>query len=534
MNLAEQLAALSADTYDSLACFLPEMILCVTIVLLLMCQFFSAKRCIHAVWISLAGTLVAFVVASFDWWYSGWFVPERIDQEIFTGMLIFDSFTLFFRLLLLGFLILFLIFTRLSEVPNRENAADLHCLMLGAVVGMCTMASANHLMMVFLAVELASIPSYALAGLQKDDRKASEAALKFAVYGAGAAGIMLYGITLLAGTLGTAHLPTAAERLAEMVQSPHFESRQTVLLLGGLMTLAGLGFKLTAFPFHFWCPDVFEGATAEIGAFLSIASKAAALALLVRLCLGFSGEALTETSARLALVPVQTAISTMLMLLAAITTTFGNFAAFGQTNIKRLLAYSTIAHAGYLMMPIAAAVALLGVEVGLAREALAAMNAYAIVYLFMNLVAFAIVAFLRNEIHSEEIASYAGLIQLVPGVAICMTFAMFSLVGLPPWAGFLAKVQIFAALARAEMWPLLTVGAINTVVSLFYYLRVVKVMAFESPPTNTLALRLSLLGSPRGLFLLVVTIPLVVLFFLWQPVMTLANFSVQQLFVHLP
>lgn len=534
MNLAEQLKTLSADTYASLACFLPETILCGTIVVLLLCQFFALSRRLHGVWISLAGTALAFTVAVLDWWHSGWLAPGRMDAELFTGLLIFDSFTLFFRLLLLGFLILFLVFTRLSGVPNRENAADLHTLVLGAVVGMCVMASANHLLMVFLAVELASVPSYALAGLQKDDRKASEAALKFAVYGAGAAGMMLYGITLLAGTLGTAHLPTAAERLAEMVQSPLMESRQTILLLGGLMTLAGLGFKVTTFPFHFWCPDVFEGATAEVGAFLSIASKAAALALLARLGLGFAGEALTETSARLALVPVQYAISMLIVLLAAVTTTFGNLAAFGQTNIKRLLAYSTIAHAGYLMMPIAAAVFLVGVDVALARDALAAMNAYAMVYLLMNLVAFATVAFLRNEIHSEEIASYAGLMQLCPGPAICMTFAMFSLVGLPPWAGFLAKVQIFAALARAGMWALLTVGAINTVISLFYYLRVVRVMAFETRQAALPEPQINLLGSAAGLYLLVITIPLVGLFFLWQPLMVLAGSSVQQLFVQGP
>ena len=204
----------------------------------------------------------------------------------------------------------------------------------------------------------------------------------------------------------------------------------TVLTLGGLMLMVGVAFKLSAVPFHFWAPDVFEGATAEVAAFLSVASKAAALGLLVRLATGFaypSGLAFPESSlprdpaaiatAVAALAPVRQYIVVLISVLAAVTCTFGNLAAYGQTNMKRLLAYSTIAHAGYMMMPVAAAVSLLGdaTTMDAARDAVSALIVYIGIYLFMNLAAFAIVAFLRNAIHSEEIADYAGLIRTLAG-----------------------------------------------------------------------------------------------------------------------
>ena len=196
-------------------------------------------------------------------------------------MLVYDTFTVYFRTLLLLFAVLFVIFTQHLGHSRRDDAPDVYALVLGATLGMCMMASANHLLMVFLGVEMASVPSYALAGMLKGRRQSSEAALKYAVYGAGAAGVMLYGISLLAGVLGSCPLPTMAVRLAELLQPANLEhgigaDTHMVLALGGLMVMVGLAFKLSAVPFHFWCPDVFEGASAEVNAFLSVASKAAA------------------------------------------------------------------------------------------------------------------------------------------------------------------------------------------------------------------------------------------------------------------
>ncbi len=237
---------------------------------------------------------------AFPWQWRYAAIPPAVP--IFTGTLVSDSFTVVLRGLLLLFAILFTTFTQIAgatgeqdgRLRGRSSAAsapfslcddmtEFYVLMLGALLGMCLMISANHVVMVLLGVEMASVPCYVLAGMQRNRSKSSEAALKYAVFGAGTAGIMLYGLSLLAGVLGTAHLPTMTARLAELISSGAGADRTMVLVLGGLMLTVGVAFKLSAVPFHFWAPDVFEGATAEVAAFLSVASKAAALGLLVRL-----------------------------------------------------------------------------------------------------------------------------------------------------------------------------------------------------------------------------------------------------------
>jgi NADH-quinone oxidoreductase subunit N len=204
-------------------------------------------------------------------------------------------------------------------------------------------------------------------------------------------------------------------------------------------------------------------------------------------------------------------------------------AAYGQTNMKRLLAYSTIAHAGYMMMPVAAAVTLVGVDLAMARSAVASLVVYISIYLFMNLAAFAIVAFLRNALGSEEIADYAGLVRRSPGLTVCMTIVMFSLVGLPPLAGFWGKWVIFSSLVQAKLWTLLLVGVLNTVLSLFYYLRVVKVMIFSPEPLHREAPQIPL-ASLVGSYAAMLTVPVVALFFLLDRLLYWANAAASSLF----
>ncbi len=609
MTFFNLISDLQTDTLRSLALFAPELILCVTIVILLLARMIIGRG-LSASLIALIGSLAAFGCAAGD----GYLVccggaenlakvfPEGTHQvQIFTGMLVFNAFTVYFRTFLLAFTCLFVFFTWRSGIPDREDGPDFYTLALGAIIGMCLMVSANHLLMVFLAVEMASVPSYALAGMLKGRRQSSEAALKFAIYGAGAAGVMLYGISLLSGAVGSLRFPEVAIGLANLLMDNPQPSVLMALALGGLMVMVGLAFKLSAVPFHFWAPDVFEGAAAEIGGFLSVASKAAALALLVRLAVGFThvpeesptaekqpAPAKTETAqtqtaqtqtapaaprfyialqnqaggieappedsstsasaapapeashpkqapagdplaepgasdfpqptaaqANAALAPVRYFISSLVALLAAITATWGNLAAYGQTNIKRLLAYSTIAHAGYMMMPVAAAMALSGED---AASALAAVAFYVVMYLFMNLGAFAVVAFVRNQIRSEEIADYAGLIKESPGLAICFGVIMMSLLGLPPLAGFAAKFAVFGSLADARLWTLFVIAGANTAVSVFYYLRVLKVMALEEAPANRPPIHTPVFASVNGLFVFVLTLPLIGLGVFWGPV----------------
>jgi NADH-quinone oxidoreductase subunit N len=242
---------------------------------MLILRLFKLTARLNAFWIAIIGSTVALYYAAPFEHLVGDGLPRR---ELFGGMLVYDSFAIYVRSILLVFVILFAVFTRLSGIPDREDSADFFCMVLGATIGLCLMSSANHLLVIFLAVEMASVPSYALAAMLKGRRQASEAALKYSIYGAGAAGVMLYGISLLAGMLNTAHLPTLAMNLSAAL--PTMDGPETmVLALAGLMVGVGLAFKLSAVPFHFWCPDVFEGASAEINAFLSVASKAGALAL---------------------------------------------------------------------------------------------------------------------------------------------------------------------------------------------------------------------------------------------------------------
>jgi NADH-quinone oxidoreductase subunit N len=563
---------LQSDTVNSLQLFKPELAICATIVVMLFVRVFTIGQKLDPFWLALIGTFIAF-------WYA---LPAGgIDklgeigrQEIFTGMLVYDSLTVYFRMFLLAFALAFIVLVRMTGLADREDGQDFYSLLLGATLGMCLMASANHLMTVFLAVEMASVPSYVLAGILKGRRRASEAALKYAVYGAGAAGVMLYGISLLAGLVGSAHLPTIATRLVAMdipaMAAGDGGGSLMVLALSGLMIMVGLAFKLSAVPFHFWCPDVFEGASAEVDAFLSVASKAAAMALLVRVALGVTaappqdtvaldrpvavqtvaylqerepasaGGALVKSAPAPTIIspasvdriaPVRSFIVHMLAVIAAITCTFGNLAAYGQTNIKRLLAYSTIAHAGYMLMAVAAAVQLTGTNAASAREAVAALVFYLAMYVFMNLGAFAIVAFLRGAIGSEEIADYAGLIRSVPAVAVALVVILVSLIGIPPMAGFFGKFAIFAALMDAGgpvMLSLLVIAGLNTVISLIYYLRVAVTVTMDPEPETRGPVSLGILPVA---YVLAVSIP--VLYFGIRPdgVYQIALDATRQLFM---
>jgi NADH-quinone oxidoreductase subunit N len=557
--------SLIRDTLDlSLPLFRPELVLSGSIVVLLLARVFPLLDRIPPFAIALVGAIAALVAAVPDGGMtaSAWTTIER--HELFTGMLVYDAVTVYMRVFLMAFAVLFVILSRLTGIADRDDGQDYYALVFGSTIGMCLMASANHMLTLFLAVEMASVPSYVLAGIVKGRQRSSEAALKYAVYGAGAAGIMLYGTSLLAGLLGSAHLPTMTQRLIAFDVPGKLavgDPSVTVLALGGLMLGVGLAFKLSAVPFHFWCPDVFEGAAAEIGGFLSVASKAAALALLIRVGLGF-GYAPNEATAlrdrqqrrpaiasideatgtavkpfavlqaeasqderpptngdvqdgveasESPLSPVRRFLVTLTALVAIVTCTFGNLAAYGQKNIKRMLAYSTIAHAGFMMMPVAAAVALAGKnDLDGARESVSAVLFYATIYLFMNLGAFAIVAFLRNSMRSEEIRDYAGLIGRSPLAAVSFTLILVSLIGLPPLAGFWPKLRVLQSLYEAG-GPLLVfvmiAAAINTAISLVYYLRVAKTMCVDPQPDTSLPVELGFLPAT---YILAMAAPIVI------------------------
>ncbi len=479
---------------DSLA-FLPELLVCGVIILLLLLRLFPFLDRLHLGWLALVSTLAILGVGCCQWVgeCSYLLTPERAAEEAgssgqplvcFTGMLVYDRLTLFLRLFLLGFSALIIWLSLLTGIPDREDSADFYCLLLGATLGMMLMASANHLLMIYVAVEMASLPSYALAGFLKGRRQSSEAALKYVVYGGGAGGVMLYGISLLAGKFGTAYLPDVATAFVTAVYPAGHVVFDPVLVLGTLFVMVGIAFKLSAVPFHFWCPDVFEGAAAEVAGFLSVASKGAALALLARVSFTLTGVDPLVTNNSGNWMAVAQYLVPALAFFAALTATFGNLAAYLQTNLKRLLAYSTIAHAGYMMMGVAT----------LTRDGISAVLFYLVAYLFMNLGAFAVVAFLRNETGSEDLADFRGLVRRSPWMVITLSVFLLSLLGIPPLVGFIAKFQVFQALYEAgqqygnagegvlsrTLYALLGIGALNTVLSAVYYIKVMKVMILDS------------------------------------------------------
>ena len=584
------ITGLKADSFDSLNLFMPEITLCAFIALFLAVRLITSR--IDLFWVALTGAVVGLISSN----------PLQLcgdtvqSTEMFTGLLVHDGLTVAIRSILMLFLVLFLIFTKISGVPDKEDGADVYSLVFGSTLGMCLMASANHLLIVFMAIEMAGVPSYVLAGLIKGRKRGSESALKYAIYGAGAAGVMLYGISLLVGLAGTAHLPTMALSLAEIIPAAGL-GEQAVLCLSAVMIAVGIAFKLSAVPFHFWAPDVFHGACAEVNAFLSVASKAAALALLLRLAVGlgsvplneidptqtisdkqaliqsdlpatqmvtFEKEAVdvktsghaekvatdesreseqkhSEVDPRLeikqkhdeALSPVRNFISLLVAFFAVLTATFGNLAAYGQKNIKRLLAYSTIAHAGYMMMAISPLMVMLGTNNQAAEEAASALIQYIVVYTFLNLGAFSIIAFLRNYVGSEEIEDYSGLVKSRPVLVISLALIFFSLVGLPPLSGFLGKFAIFASLAdgystagSSALLILLLAGGINTAISLFYYLGVIKTMVMGEP-NDEHHLGDRPVGKLEMAYVVVVTIPTVFLIVCWQWVAGFADEAVK-------
>lgn len=527
MTFADIINRLTEDTQRSLPLFSPELCLVGTIVALLFVRLFDADRYLPASIVAIIGTVAGLVFACMQYRdFTSSLAPQ--SQQIFTGLLLYDPFTVFFRIFLLLFLVFVIYLTMISGIPDQEDAPDFYVLLLGSTLGMTLMASANHLLMIFLAVEMTSVPSYAMVGFLKGRKTSSEAALKYVVYGAGAAGVMLYGISLLAGLLGTAQLPTMAAALVEFGQHHHGFADPAIrtLTMGILMVLVGVAFKLSLFPFHFWCPDAFEGAAAEVGGFLSVASKGAAFALLVRFCLALVGPTMGDGD----LSNLYLNVGVALGLVASVTATYGNLTAYGQSNIKRLLAYSTIAHAGIMLMAVSAMMVILNAPSSAtasdfdrhveAAKAVEGLLYYLSVYFFMNLGAFAVVAFIRNRTFSEEIDGYAGFWKQSPVLAVCMAVFVFSLIGMPPLGGFMAKFMIFASVVQAAefsttMWFVLAIGLANTVFALFYYLRILKAMFIAPLPPEAQPVTISADGTR---YALLISIPVLLLGIIVDPI----------------
>ena len=335
------------------------------------------------------------------------------------------------------------------DVANR---GDYYAIMLGAVIGMCFMASAADLIMLYLAIETTGIAGYLLAGYVSTDDRSAEAGLKYFLFGAATSAVMLYGFSLLYGFTGETNLGAIAQVLVS--------GNVAISAILGIVVLilVGVGFKIAMVPFHFWAPDVYEGAPTPVTGFISTASKTAGFAVLIRLFItGLAGSEYW--------LPMITG-------LAVLTMTFGNLVALTQTNIKRLLAYSSIAHAGYVLVAFVAYS-----ELGVASAIY-----YLIAYVVTNLAAFGVVILFARTAGTDEIKQYAGLSRRSPYLALAMLVAFLSLAGMPPLAGFFGKFYVFAAAVKAGMIWLAFVGVLNAIVGLYYYLVVLKVVYVSPAP----------------------------------------------------
>jgi proton-translocating NADH-quinone oxidoreductase chain N len=494
---------------DDFQLILPEVILCLTGLLLLVLEMLLPRETGLIGGTAVAG-LAASLVAIARLGFGGSFDPSRVEpgRLAFYGAMAMDGFGALFKVVaILGALLVVLM--SLGYARRFRNSGEFFGLLVFATLAAVLLCSASDLLMIYLSLEFLSITSYVLTGYLKFQPRSTEAGIKYFLYGAISAAVMLYGMSLRYGLTGTTSLygglDTSSAGLATALADPGLQTgaNGNLLMLATALVMVGFGFKAAMVPFHQWVPDVYEGSPTPVTAWLSVTSKAAGLAVFVRF---FT-----------AAVPPQV-WGSALALLAALTMTVGNLVAIPQTNVKRMLAYSSIAHAGYALIGLAAYRLADG---SVNPWAIQGILLYLLTYLFMNLGAFAVVIVFYERERSHVIEQYAGLAQRSPGTALMMTLFLLSLAGLPPTAGFVGKLFLFGAAVKAGQTWLAVVGVVNAVISVYYYWNVVRCM-YILPTREPAPLRLTG-GVATALGL--ATVGTLALFLFAQPVLRLLEGS---------
>ncbi len=496
----------------SLPLFLPELILIAgAMVSILLGAFRENPRKFS---LAVGGVTLTLFLGSVIHLFSAYDLNEGLpgtglsSMSLFSEMMVLDFFALFFK----GFAgcssLILLYFLASSAELKKDRLAEMVSFLLAITLGLSLMAAAKDLLLIYLSIELVSILSYVLVGFQPKNRVSSEAGLKYVLYGGLATGFMVFAFSILYGLVGSTDLVEIGKNVASMGSHPS----GGLILFALIGIFAGMGYKIAAVPTHMWCPDVYHGAPLPITAFLSVAPKAAGFALLMRFLILFFGVSDEGTSPLLA----QINWPLWLAIISALTMTVGNFAALRQTNLKRLMAYSSIAHAGYLLMGVCT----------FNQEGLSALLFYLVTYFLMNFGAFLIIQLVSNQEQTEELEGYRGLGWRSPFLAWTFTIFLFSLVGLPPFAGFLGKLILFAAVIHEGLYWLAIVAVVNTVVSLFYYVRIVRTMFFETPFRQE-KIRI---GAGAAAVAMLLAAPTVALVVYWGPILKLAEISTSSLF----
>ncbi|MBI3752716.1 MAG: NADH-quinone oxidoreductase subunit N [Deltaproteobacteria bacterium] len=424
---------------------MPEIIVISSACLLLVVDLFLRKGRKHI--IAYLSLIVIVLAAAVTWW------PEGNAIHVFNRMFVVDSFSTFFKILFYLSTALTILFSiNYVKIEGIEHG-EYYILMLFALSGMMIMASATDLLSIYISLELMAISVYVLTGFMRGAVRSNEAAMKYVILGAISSGILIYGISLIYGLTGTTQIKDIAGALRGQT------SIDPGLILAIIFLVAGFGFKVAAVPFHMWAPDVYEGAPTSITAFMSVGPKAAAFAVFLRVFMD-------------ALAPVASSWITIMAVISVLTMALGSFIALVQTNIKRMLAYSSIAHAGY---------GLLGFVAG-GRDGIAGVMLYMLIYTFMNIGIFcAIIVMRKGDFIGENIEDYTGLAKVNKGMALLMLIFLFSLAGIPPTAGFVGKFYIFMALIHKGFITLAVIAVLMSAVSAYFYIRIVMLMYMKDP-----------------------------------------------------
>ncbi|GCE25647.1 NADH-quinone oxidoreductase subunit N [Dictyobacter alpinus] len=453
-------------------------------------DLFTKKRIVIAA-IALVGLIVPAVFTIVQ------AVTFSGTKTAFSGMLVLDQYALFFQVifLIIAAVIVLVSYDYIGKYVKADG--EFYALLLFSVVGMMLMASTGELITIYIALELTSFPLYVMAGLIRSDTKSSEAAVKYVLLGAMSSAILLYGFALLYGLTGTTDL----QGLAQTFKS--FSNGNLMVIVADVLVIAGFGFKISAVPFHMWAPDIYEGAPTPATAFFSVGSKAAGFAALIRILI-YGG--LWQVD----LVPLVIVVS----IVAALTMTLGNFVAAVQTNIKRMMAYSSIAQAGYILVGVVGTLSMAPTNRAAAATGTAAVLFFILVYVVTNLGAFSGIIALANMTGGEKIDDFRGLWRRAPLLSVGTALCLLSLAGIPPVAGFFSKVFIFSAAWQLGQQWLVIVALLNSIVSVVYYGRIIKVMFFDEPQregrlVTSMGLATSITLASAALLVLTVIVQLV-------------------------
>ncbi len=478
-----------------LSALLPSILLTSGLLVVLFADVFAkGRRPLMLPWIS--GTALVATAAVCIAWLAG----GKGSDALWLGALRLDNFAIILTLFCCVTGLVSILATLVGN-GNRTPGGEFHALVLGAVLGMSILASAVDLVTLYLAFEMVSITGYVLVGMRRSDRLANEASLKYVLFGAVSSGLMLYGLSFLYGIAGG----TSLESLRVAVAAGAGD--QPIFIVAVLLVFAGFAFKVSAVPFQFWAPDVYQGAPTAVAGFLAVASKAAGFAGLIRVmsALGTTASVVGKGAEATTLLPSSGPMSIILSVCAILTMTLGNLGACRQTDLKRLLAYSSIAHAGYMLMA-------LSVWTGPALESVVF---YLVTYLFMNLAAFLLAGIVIRATGTSDLAGLKGLGFRHPWLAASFTIVMLSLTGIPPMIGFIGKLVLFKVVLEQGFVWLAVIGLINGAISLYYYAKPLMKMYLDDQPAEA-APRI-VLGRGAAVLTTALVVPVVAFFIYWSP-----------------